>query len=281
MSGESAQNISALGKESKDEDGDFSALVDMLLDANSKMEADLGSPICISSPSTLTPSTETAPSFVTPSLKLNVPVSKRNPPPRPKGMRVKEYKKVMSALLGEPFTLTQPPSPPPTIEKQRVDHRERLSASANEKLRFPDKYHIYTAPEGRYGPEMYNAKLIRTWHETNTLESLDLRLYESDSMPHYYAVYARYPKSQLDKRGVNWYGRSEITESKKEGQGHILEPIGTDWKTAKKKWDMEFKRLTGWEWEKRYQALGEWPEDLKAVKGKEKAFKWGQAQFRY
>jgi hypothetical protein len=207
--------------------------------------------------------------------------NKQNAPIKPKGMCKKDYEKAMSVALGEYFTMNEPPPPPPTIDQQRADHRKRLSISANEKLRFPDKYHIYTAPVGRYGPEMYNAKLIRTWHETNTLESLDLRLYESDSMPHYYAVYARYPKSQLDKRGVSWYGRKETSGTKKEGQGYILEPIGSDWKTAKKMWDKEFKRLTGWEWEDRYQALGDWPEDLRAQKDGEKPFKWGQAQFRY
>lgn len=121
----------------------------------------------------------------------------------------------------------------------------------------------------------YDIKLLRLEFTKNTNERLLMRLYESHTTPHTYAVHIRFHTSKKKKVVPPSVAVLDVECD----EGRVIANVGSDWATAMKVFDETFWKLTGLRWEERgdKKRAGMVRADFQAENGEyEKYFKYHQ-----
>jgi hypothetical protein len=171
------------------------------------------------------------------SLPSKLTHTRTTPPPNPKTEALCERLGYGSTpTFKNPLSLPQLPSIRPRLQYKPADPTPDI-----------DNHHLYRDITGF----VYDIKLLRLDLAKNTNERFMMRLYESNTTPHTYAVHVRF-MSSLKKRVLS---PSVKALSVLPDEGVVVAAVGSAWEGAFGEFRRVFKHLSGLEWEERLDGV--------------------------
>jgi hypothetical protein len=179
------------------------------------------------------------------------------------------------SLPGTVITLHAPQSLPYSNQKEYLlDLKTRLRAEQDQMVDdiTPDRHHVY---HDQTINKSLRLTLIHT-DSTGRHSRAFLRLFESDAVPHTYAVVARSATNGFLQTKLLGSRLPEWADSR---SPEVRAPIGSSWERARKEFELAFKELTGWEWEKeKHLAKKPLMKGDVRLAGEKKLFYWPEAR---